>query len=397
MESARAHRLLERLRARRGEMRALLERLARAESPSRHPAELEAALELYAGELEARGLRARRYAGRRSGGVLVACPRERARPRPYQLLLGHLDTVWPVGTLAEMPVADEDGRVRGPGVYDMKAGLVQALFALDALREEAPGPPAVTPVLLVNTDEEVGSRESTPFVRRLARRADRVFVLEPSLGPDGRLKTARKGVGRFTVRVRGVAAHAGLDPERGASAILELAHVVQALFAMNDPARGLTVNVGTIDGGLGANVVAPESHAVVDVRVANHEDAQEIEERIHALRATTPGTTLEIAGRIGRPPMERTPGNARLWEAARAAGAQLGLRLEQATAGGGSDGNTTSLYAPTLDGLGAVGEGAHARNEKVRLDAMADRAALLAILLARPALGAADRGVEAER
>jgi glutamate carboxypeptidase len=370
-------------------MRALLERLVEAESPSHDADAQREVMALLTEALVARGMRVRRARGRRSGGALLAVDAERRRGGPYQVLVGHCDTVWPLGTLETMPLGVEDETLRGPGSYDMKAGLVQGLFALDAMRAALGGPPAVAPVFVINSDEEIGSRESTPLIRRVARGADRVFVLEPSLGPEGKLKTARKGIGRFTVKVKGRAAHAGLEPDKGASAILELSHVVQALFALNDPERGVTVNVGQIDGGLGANVVAPESAAVVDVRVPTHEDARRVEAAIHALEPVTPGTALEIEGRIGRPPMEPTPGNRRLWRLAQRAADELGLAVDEASVGGGSDGNTTSQYAPTLDGLGAVGEGAHAPNEQLRLDRMVERAALLALLLTQPPLAEA--------
>jgi len=241
-------------------------------------------------------------------------------------------------------------------------------------------------VFLINSDEEIGSHESTRVITRLARSADRCFVLEPSLGPDGDLKTARKGVGRFTITVRGKAAHAGLDPGKGASAILELSHIIQKLFALNDPEKGITVNVGTIDGGLSPNVIAPESKASVDVRVPTQEDAEHIEKIIHAIEAETPGTEVEIEGSVRRPPMERTPGNQRLWQLAQRGAEELGIQIEQAAAGGGSDGNTTSQLIPTLDGLGAVGAGAHALNEHLVLDKMVERSALLARLLSFPPL-----------
>jgi glutamate carboxypeptidase len=249
-----------------------------------------------------------------------------------------------------------------------------------------PEPLEVTPVFIVNTDEEVGSHESTRIIERLARGADRCFVLEPSLGPEGKLKTARKGIGRFTIRVRGKAAHAGLAPEEGASAILELSHVIQKLFALNDPARGVTVNVGTIDGGLQPNVVAPESTAVVDVRVPTVEEGQRVTEAIRGLQPETPGTDLVVEGSIGRPPMEATESNRKLWLLACKAAGELGMTIDEAHVGGGSDGNTTSQLAPTLDGLGAVGGGAHARNEHVLLGHWLERAALLARLLAFPPL-----------
>jgi glutamate carboxypeptidase len=233
----------------------------------------------------------------------------------------------------------------------------------------------------------VGSRESTRHIRRLARLAERAFVLEPSLGPSGKLKTARKGAGRFTVSVEGEAAHAGLDPGKGSSAILELSYLIQALFALNDPERGTTVNVGTIDGGLGPNVVAPRSSAVVDVRVPTRDEARRVQEAITSLEPVTPGVTLRVEGCMGRPPIERTPRNRRLWERACELGADLGLTLEEGVAGGASDGNTTSLYTATLDGLGGVGDGAHARHEFVFADRMVERCALLTLLLLEPPLG----------
>jgi glutamate carboxypeptidase len=193
-------------------------------------------------------------------------------------------------------------------------------------------------------------------------------------------------VGRFTITVRGKAAHAGLDPGKGASAILELSHIIQKLFALNDPEKGITVNVGTIDGGLSPNVIAPESKASVDVRVPTQEEAERIEKTIHAIEAETPGTEVEIEGSVRRPPMERTPGNQRLWQLAQRGAEELGIEIEQAAAGGGSDGNTTSQLAPTLDGLGAVGAGAHAISEHLVLDKMVERSALLARLLSFPPL-----------
>jgi glutamate carboxypeptidase len=236
----------------------------------------------------------------------------------------------------------------------------------------------------VNSDEEIGSRESSATIRRLSKIAVRSFVLEPGLGPSGKIKTARKGLGRYTVTVRGVAAHAGLDPERGASAILELSNVIQRLFALNDPGRGITVNVGTIEGGLRPNVIAPHSSAVVDVRVLDPLDAEAIDSAIRSMEAATPGTEVSATGGFGRPPMVRTPGNIALFEQAKRIGASMGLHLEEATAGGGSDGNTTSQHAPTLDGLGATGDGAHAPGEHVQLESIIERTALLAQLLALP-------------
>jgi glutamate carboxypeptidase len=317
-------------------------------------------------------------------------PAHRRKGAPYQLVLGHSDTVWPIGTIERMPVRLERGMLFGPGVFDMKAGLAQMVFALEALNAEQ-HEPEVTPVLLINSDEEIGSPETTRSIVRLARGADRVLVLEPALGLEGRLKTSRKGLGRFTVRVVGRAAHAGLDPESGASAILELSHVIQQLFALNDAQKGTSINVGTIDGGLRPNVIAPESCAVVDVRIRDDDEARRVERAIRGLRTSTPGTSLEVHGGMGRPPMAASDDSRRLWQLACEASEEMGLSLDQGTAGGGSDGNTASRFAPTIDGLGPVGDGAHAAHEFVFIDRLAERAALLARLLAFPPLDGAPR------
>jgi len=369
------------------EMLNFLQQLVRIETPSTVPHSHEAHFSLLADAFGRFDYHVHHIPGRNTGGHLFARPRRRARRTPLQLLLGHADTVWPVGTLKDMPLAIGEGTMRGPGVYDMKAGLVQILYALRTLHDLRLQP-SVTPVVFINSDEEIGSGESTPHIRRLARVADRALVFEPSLGMDGKLKTARKGVGRFTVIVKGKAAHAGLDPGAGASAILELSYVIQKLFALNDPKRGITVNVGMIDGGLRPNVVAPESRALVDVRMLTNEDAQDIEARIRALQPESPGVTLEITGQISRVPMEQTPRNRALWETAKRLGRELDLDLADGVAGGASDGNTTSLWTATLDGLGAVGDGAHARHEFIYFDKLIERGALLALLLLAPPLTA---------
>ena len=376
-------RVLEEVRWRRDQFLSLLEALCRQESPSLDPGGQQAVHTVLAANLDALGFEVRELPGPRSGGHLYACPRRRARRGPVQLLLGHYDTVWPTGTLDSMPFAVDGERVRGPGVYDMKGGLAQLVVALATLRGLGLEP-SVTPVVLVNADEEVGSRESGRHVRRLARVACRAFVLEPSLGIEGRLKTERKGVARYTVVVHGRAAHAGLDPAAGASAILELSHVIQALFALNDPARGITVNVGTIDGGLRPNVVAPESRAVVDVRTRTLADARAVDAAIRGLVPATPGTSLGIEGGLGRPPLEATPRNRALFEAARRLAAEIDLPLDGGLAGGGSDGSTASLLTATLDGLGPVGDGAHAAHEYLEIGPTLERAALLALLMLTP-------------
>ena len=377
--------MLEHLRGQQGAMTALLEDLVLMETPSTEPTSQEPIRARLKTEFEDIGYRVRLIPGRNSGGHVFAGPRRRGRGQPAQLMLGHCDTVWPLGSLESMPLAHQENRLCGPGVYDMKAGLVEMVFALRTI--EALGlDPDVAPLCFVNSDEEIGSRESTRYVRALAQCVDRCMVLEPSLGLDGRIKTARKGVGRFTVTVQGKAAHAGLDPEAGASAILELSHVIQKLFKLNDPEHGTSVNVGVIDGGIRPNMIAPESRAIIDVRVLTKTDAERIENAIYGLETETPGVNLLIEGSIGRPPMEPTPRNRRFWRVAQQLAAELDFELEQGVAGGGSDGNTTSLYTATLDGMGAVGDGAHASHEFVYLDLLPVRCALLTQLLLAPPL-----------
>lgn len=383
--SHKSRQLLSYLATRRDEMEGMIAELAKLESPSSVPESQLEVQSLLQRALQDRGYRVRKIRGDTSGGHLLAVPNRRETRRPIQLLLGHCDTVWPLGTLEKMPVEISDGKLFGPGVYDMKAGLVQSIFAVEAIQASRTDI-GVTPVLFINSDEEIGSRESKRHIQRLARFANRAFVTEPSLGPQGKLKTTRKGVGRFEVRVIGKASHAGLAPEKGVSAILELTHVVQELFALNDPQRGTTVNVGTIDGGLRANVVAPESRAEVDVRVATEADAKRVEKAIFGLQATTPGTTLKITGQMGRPPMEKTPRNELLWNLACDACDELGMEIDEATAGGGSDGNWTSQLTATLDGLGAVGDGAHAVTEHISTEHLVERTALLARMLLYPPL-----------
>jgi glutamate carboxypeptidase len=299
------------------------------------------------------------------------------------MLVGHCDTVWPVGTVLQMPVRVDGETVRGPGVFDMKGGLVQMLYALAAVKALGRRPPAEV-VIVINSDEEIGSPDSTLLIRRLARRAVRAFILEPAFGRAGKLKTARKASGSFTITIEGRAAHAGINPEDGASAILEMSHQIQKLFALNDADRGITVNVGTVDGGLRSNVVAARVRATVDVRVRTRADAASIETAIRGLTPVNPRTTIRVEGGIEQAPMEPLPRNQALWRLAKDLGRRLGLELDQAAVGGASDGNTTSQYTATLDGLGAVGDGAHAAHEQALIPQMVERAALLALLLHAP-------------
>ena len=379
--------VLDWLRVQRPAMVTLLRRLAEEESPTLDRERQRGPFRLLAGELEAAGYAVRAIPAQTVGDHLYARPAHRRRGLRRQLLVGHMDTVWPVGTLASMPVREQDGVLYGPGVADMKGGLVVIVYALRALQELGLRP-SVEPVVLVNTDEEIGSPDSSRYLRLLARGAERAFVLESGEGPTGQLKIARKGLGRFTVTVHGRSSHAGADFDAGVSAILELSHQVQRLFALNDPARGVTVNVGTIDGGLRPNVVAPSASAVVDVRAPTAVAARAVEQAVRGLRPKLQGATVEVEGGFGRPPMEPLPANRALLAAAVRRGRDLGLRIEGAgLVGGGSDANTTSLYTPTLDGLGPVAEGSHAIDERVDLERLPERVALLALLLLEPRAG----------
>ena len=391
MPSTRApEEILDHLTAREDELLDLCGELVSIESPSPDARATRRVLERLAPELDDLGYHYRMSQPANSGGFLYARPADRRRHAPAQLLLGHVDTVWPIGTLGARPWSVADGVARGPGVFDMKAGVVQILFALRALQDLGLDPPA-TPVVLINTDEEIGSRESTSAIDRLSRVASRAFVCEPGLGSSGAMKTARKGLAKYTVTVHGRAAHAGLDPEAGASAILELSSVIQHLFDLTDRERDITVNVGTIEGGIQENVVAPRSQAVVDVRVLTTEDATSVDAAIRSMEPVTPGTSITVSGGFGRPPMVRSERNAALFEQARRIGARLGMDLREVTAGGGSDGNTTSQHTATLDGLGVIGDGAHAPSERINLRSLAPRTALLAALMMESVDGAPGR------
>ncbi len=367
----------------------LLARLVSLESPSDVPAAQAPLLAVLAAELEAVGLEVTLLPGERTGGHLLARPAGDSASVRGQLLVGHADTVWPVGTLARMPLVVEDERLRGPGVLDMKAGLVAMIFALQALRD-LKLTPAVPPFVVINTDEEIGSPESTPHIARLAARMDRALVLEPAHGPAGKLKTARKGTGDYRLKITGRAAHAGLAPEDGINAIMALAAMLPAIDALNDPDNGVTVNVGVIHGGVRPNVVPAVCEALVDVRVPTAVDGRRVDAALRALRPGLPGTTLELEGGIERLPLERTPANQALWRHARGLAATIGLAIEETAVGGASDGNTTSQYTATLDGLGPVGAGAHADHEHVLVASLPERAALLTLLLLAPPMADLD-------
>ena len=298
------------------------------------------------------------------------------------LALGHSDTVWPVGTLKTMPFRQARGRLWGPGVLDMKSGLVFFAFAMRILRElEVPVRRKV--VLQVNSDEEIGSPSSREYTEQAARESIAVLVLEPGTGLEGKLKTARKGVGDYRITVRGRAAHAGLDFEKGANAVVEMARQLDRIAGFTQLNRGVTVSPGVIHGGTRSNVVPAECHVEVDVRAPKAADQRYLERQFASLKPFDKRCTIQISGGLNRPPMERSTGTRRLFQTARKLAAELGVNLEESASGGGSDGNfTAALGIPTLDGLGPVGEGAHATHESILIGRIADRTALLAKLVA---------------
>lgn len=362
----------------------LLQRVAdlvHQESPTSQPERVSTAQSMLAGWAEELGGRVLRHLRAGSAGVLEARFGDPDDPRRPVLLLGHLDTVWPMGTLARMPWRVEDGWAYGPGVLDMKAGVVMAIEALRLVREADPARPVV---MLLSGDEETGSHHSRELIEAIARGCRAVFVLEPAQGPQGAYKTARKGVGHFRLEVSGVSSHSGVDFSAGRSAVCELAWQIEQINALTDVERGTTLNVGVIGGGTQPNVVAAEAWAEIDLRVAMLKDGEAIERRLRALAPRDAACRLTITGGMNRPPMERTAGTVALFELAHAVAAELGIPLEEAATGGGSDGNFTSaLGVPTLDGMGAVGKGAHADNESIEVDSLVYRTALLAEMIAR--------------
>jgi glutamate carboxypeptidase len=298
------------------------------------------------------------------------------------LVIGHFDTVWAVGQIDRMPLVERDGRLHGPGVFDMKSGIAIAMLAARASYEHGAADGGRL-VMLWTADEEVGSGTSRRLIEEEARRSRAVLVLEPSL-PGGAAKTSRKGCGEFELRVHGIPAHAGLDPGQGASAIVELAHQILEITALQDLSRGISTNVGVISGGTRGNVVAAEARAKIDVRIPAAADVARIEDALGALRPRLNGTRLELTGGIDRPPLERNAGVIRLYEQAKAVATELGHDLSEGAAGGGSDGNfTAAIGVPTLDGLGPSGDGAHALHEHVVLSDLTWRAALVCGLIAR--------------
>jgi glutamate carboxypeptidase len=358
-----------------------IRQLVEVESPSDNKPAVDRLGELLAGRFEALGGHAKFHRIPDFGDHLQVDFPGKSAGKPV-LLLGHLDTVYPMGTLASMPCQVSGQKLSGPGSFDMKSGIALMLHAIEALRarhgDELPRP--VT-VLLVS-DEEVGSDSSRHITENLARKSHAVLVLEPSYGPKGAVKTARKGVGEYILKVTGKAAHSGLDFEKGESAIVELARQVIAVSKLVDLKRGITLNAGTIQGGTRSNVIPAEASAVLDVRVARMKDAAVVDRRLRSLKPFNRKCKLQITGGVNRPPMERTPKVAALFTKASEIARQLGWKLEEAAVGGGSDGNfTAGLGIPTLDGLGGVGDGAHASHECILISELPRRTALLAGLI----------------
>ena len=360
----------------------MLRRMVEIESPTHDKAALDRLAQMVGREWKRRGACVRILRQKQRGNhVLAELPAH--KPSSRQLfVLGHLDTVYPMGTLEKMPFRLANGRAWGPGTFDMKGGVAIALAAVDAMRALR-----ITPrrkvVFLWTSDEEIGSGASRIFIEREARKSNAVFVLEPAYGSDGRLKTKRKGVGEAELIVTGRSAHAGIDPESGVNAVHELSLQIARLLDWNDRKRGITVQANVIEGGTVSNVVAARARALVDVRVARMQDAYALNRKLRALRPILPGAKIEVLGGVNRPPMERTPRSRALFAHAQELAAEIGIKLGEAATGGGSDGNfTAALGIPTLDGLGAVGDGAHSPREHILTRALPERAAILAGLLA---------------
>lgn len=355
----------------------LIETLVAIESPSDDPAAVNRCGDELAARLESIGAQVTRVPSATAGAHLRAGFGAGSR---QILLLGHFDTVWPIGQLARMPLRREAGRLYGPGVFDMKAGIALAMLATRAVIDRG-GLDDGRIVMLWTTDEETGSRTSRALIEAEATKSEAVLVFEPSL-PGGALKTSRKGVGQFEMIARGVSSHAGLDAGKGVSAVRELARQIVAIDDLQDPENGVTLTVGVISGGTRANVVPAEARATIDARAITRADADRVQRTMRSLQPYLRGASVEVTGGFDRPPLERTAAVERLFMQAKSVAAQIGVDLQEGSAGGGSDGNfTAAIGVPTLDGFGAIGDGAHALHEHVEIDALVSRAAAIAGLL----------------
>ncbi len=361
------------------ELLSSLERIVKLESPSRDKAAVDLLVRHLQERCAALGGDVESIAQDDFGDLTVARWGGTLGGDPI-LVMTHIDTVWPLGTIERKPFEASADEVRGPGVYDMKASVAMMLQALQFLSEQNIAHRPIT--WLINTEEEVGSPVSRPHIERLARESAYVLVLEPPVAPDGALKTARKGVGMFTMNIKGLAAHAGADPEKGISAIQELANQIQYLHGLTDFGLGTTVNVGVVSGGTARNVVAAEASALIDVRVTTMTEGDRIVKAILAAQPRLHGAQVSVEGGLNRPPMERTEKIAGAFRQVKEIGGRLGLELTEASTGGGSDGNfTAAIGATTIDGLGCTGDGAHAEHEFISLNGLFERTALLTELL----------------
>jgi len=379
-QSEEAERVLQAVQRREPQLIERIGELVAVESPSNSKAGVDQAQSLFATWAAAAGGKVRRYRHKDFGDSVSVTFRPNQSREPAIMLLGHLDTVWELGTLARMPWRVTRDRISGPGVLDMKAGVVMALTAIESLSELGLLKRPVT--VLLHGDEEVGSPASRSLTEELARKVESVYVLEPAQGESGAYKTARKAVGLYRLSVTGKAAHSGVDFEQGQSAILELARQIQVLQEHTDLARGITVNPGVIGGGTGSNVIAAEAWMEIDVRVARMRDVAKVDRSLRAMKPVNKACKVAVSGGMNRPPMERTPGTVSLFRRAQQMAELLRIPLDEAATGGGSDGNFTSaLGIPTLDGMGAVGAGAHAAHEHIVRKHLVPRTALLAAML----------------
>jgi glutamate carboxypeptidase len=364
-------------RAKQKDIVALTREFVECESPSDHPRSIRHFVDLLATRVSDIA-KVKKFDG---GHARVEFTLPGNKKEGQILALGHSDTVWSLGTLSTMPFREQKGRLWGPGVLDMKAGLAFFIFAMRAIRE-LDTPVARKVVLQINADEEVGSDSSRPLTEEAAKSSVAVLVLEPGTGLEGKLKTARKGVGDYTITVHGKASHAGVDFANGANAIVEMARQLERIAGFTQLDRGVTVSPGIVHGGTRSNVVPAECRAEVDIRIPRDRDRVYLEKKFASLKPFDKRCVVAVTGGLNRPPMERSAGVRKLYKTAEKLASELGVTLEESATGGGSDGNfTAALGVPTLDGLGAVGEGAHAPNESILINRIADRTALLAKLI----------------
>jgi glutamate carboxypeptidase len=370
---------IEEFEGRKGEILALLKRLVEIESPSDDKAGVDRFADLVEAELHPLGGKVTRYRQPVRGDQLVAEWGSNEQKNGI-LIMSHMDTVHPIGTLAHMPLVERDGCLYGPGVEDMKAGIAMLLTVLRALRDKGAWP-ARPITALFTTDEEIGSDTSRDLIERLAGRSALVLCLEPAM-PDGSLKTWRKGVGDFELISHGLAAHAGTDHRVGRNAIEELAHQILAIQKMTDYEKGTTLNIGVVNGGTRPNVVPAEARALIDLRVIEPGEAERVTQRLLSLEPVLEGTSLEVKGGLNRPPMPRDARMIQAFKKAQTIASGLGMRLTEGGTGGGSDANFVApLGIPVLDGLGAVGDGAHSEREHIQISSLPERTALLAAIL----------------